>query len=72
MQDNLEILNLKEVSCYLHCSISLLRKLIYENEISYLEYYFKKEILDKWIVSKYNDIEIGGFDNDIRRNRTKI
>lgn len=65
MQNNSEILNLKETSLYLHCSISLLRRLIYENEIPYFKlhskYYFKKEILDKWLISKHNDIKIGGF-----------
>lgn len=71
-----EIMNIKETSSYLNCSISLLRKMIYENEIPFLKlhskYFFKKDILDKWIVSKHNNIEIGGVQNGIITNSTKI
>ena len=69
MQDNIQILNLKEASTYLHCSTALLRQLIYEKEVPFFKlhskYFFKKDILDKWLISKINDIEIGGFDDEL-------
>lgn len=59
MDSNLQILTLKEASAYLNCSISLLRKMIYENEIPFFKlhskYFFKKEILDEWLISKLNN-----------------
>lgn len=58
------ILNIKELSEYLNCSTSTIRKLIYNNEIPYFKimarYHFNLEVIDKWIISKHNDIEIGG------------
>ena len=70
------ILNIKELSEYLNCSISTIRKLIYNNDIPYFRimstYYFCKNLIDKWIISKHNDIEIGGMEYDIDRSSTKI
>ena len=64
MSDNIQILTLKEASAYLNCSISLLRKMIYKNEIPYFKlhskYFFKKEILDEWLISKHTNVNIGG------------
>lgn len=64
-----EILNIKELSVYLNCSISNIRKMIYENQIPFFrinsKYLFKKEILDKWVISKHNAIEIGGIEDEI-------
>lgn len=64
-----EILNIKELSEYLHCSISSIRKMIYENKIPYFRisnrYMFNRSIINKWITNLHNDIAIGGFDNEI-------
>ena len=64
-----EILNIKDLSEYLHCSISSIRKMIYENKIPYFRisnrYMFTRSIINKWITNLHNDIEIGGFDNEI-------
>lgn len=69
MQNKSEIFNLKECSIYLNCSISLLRKMIYKNEIPFFKlhskYFFKREILDKWLISKHNDIDLGIPENEI-------
>lgn len=63
------ILNIKELSEYLNCSISTIRKLIYNNEIPYFRiissYHFSKSLIDKWIISKHNEIEIGGMEDEI-------
>lgn len=59
-----EILNIKELSTYLNCSISQIRKMVYENKIPYFRIgnrlMFKCSIINKWIESLYNDIDIGG------------
>lgn len=64
MLENKMILNLKELSNYLKISKSMIRKLIYENDIPFYKvgnrYYFEKEIIQQWIISKHNNIEIGG------------
>lgn len=64
-----EILNIKELSSYLHCSTSKIRNLIYENKIPYFRignrYLFNLCIIKRWITNRYNDIEIGGFKNEI-------
>ena len=48
--------NIKEVSEYLHCSVSLIRKMVANKEIPYFRMgnrlYFKKEIIDTWINNK--------------------
>lgn len=68
--NNQEILNIKELSQYLHCSISKIRNLIYDNEIPYFRignrYLFNLSIIQKWITNQYNDIKIGGFNNEIK------
>lgn len=49
----MEILNIKEVSEYLHCSISTIRKLIRANQIPYFRIgnrlLFNREQIDNWI-----------------------
>ncbi len=71
MTRNLEkkILNIKELSDYLNCGTSTIRKLIYNNEIPYFKignkYHFDINIIDKWILDRHNDIEIGGFENEL-------
>lgn len=61
---NKENMNIKEAANYLNCSISMIRKLIYNDEIPTYrignKYYFQKEIIDQWIINKHNDIDIGG------------
>ena len=70
--ENKEILNIKELSLYLNCSISKIRNLIYENKIPYFRignrYLFNLSIIQRWITNCYNDIDIGGYENEIRRN----
>lgn len=64
MATNKENMNIKEVAAYLNCSVSMIRKLIYNDEIPRYcignRYYFQKEIIDQWIINKHNDIDIGG------------
>lgn len=52
----MEILNIKEVSEYLHCSISTIRKLIRANQIPYFRIgnrlLFNREQIDNWIFSQ--------------------
>lgn len=66
------ILNIKELSEYLNCGISTIRKLIYNNEIPYFKicssYHFDINLINKWIISKHNEIEIGGIEDDIVRS----
>lgn len=70
LQAKNQIITIKELSEYLNCSISMIRKMIYDNEIPYFKignkYHFNIEIINEWIVSKHNDIEIGGAYNDIK------
>lgn len=65
-----QIITIKELSEYLNCSISMIRKMIYNNEIPYFKignkYHFNIEIVNKWIISRHNDIEIGDFNNEIK------
>lgn len=67
MQNNEEIMNIKELCSWLHISQSMVRKLIYENKIPTFcignRYYFSKKIINKWILNKHNSIDIGGFDD---------
>lgn len=60
------IIDLKELSLKLGISVSMIRKLIYNNEIPTMKignrYYFHLDIIDKWLISKHNDIEIGGLE----------
>ena len=64
ISNNKEILNIRETCLWLHISQSMLRKLIYDNEIPYFKignrYYFEKDIIQQWIISKHNDIEMEG------------
>ncbi len=68
MQDN-DILNIKELSEYLHCSVSNIRKMIYANKIPYFRitnrYMFNRSIINKWITNLYNDIDIGNYENEL-------
>lgn len=65
-----EIMNIKEASQYLNCSISNIRKMIYQNKIPYFRitnrYMFNRSILNRWITNLYNDIDIGGYENEIK------
>lgn len=74
--ENKEIVDIKELAEYLSCGISTIRKLIYNNEIPYFKilskYYFNISLINKWILNRHNDIELGGDYNDVRRNYTKI
>ena len=58
----MEILNIKEVSEYLHCSISTIRKLIRANQIPYFRIgnrlLFNREQIDNWIFSQTSNTMI--------------
>ena len=60
--ENKEVLNISEAGNYLNCSVSKLRKMIYNNEISYFQignrYCFRKSNLDDWITSRSKNINI--------------
>lgn len=70
MSERRNIIDIKELSNYLNASVSTIRKMIYDNEIPFFKilgkYYFNLDIIDKWIISKHNNIEIGGFEDDYR------
>ncbi len=70
MKERRNIVDIKELSNYLNTSVSTIRKMIYDNEIPFFKilakYYFNLDIIDKWVISKHNDIEIGGFEDDIK------
>ncbi len=66
MQDNhREILNIKELSNWIHISNSKIRQLIYNNEIPVFKlgnrYFFKRDIIEQWLLNKHNITNIGGF-----------
>lgn len=68
MQNNhREILNIKELSNWIHISNSKIRQLIYNNEIPVFKlgnrYFFKRDIIEQWLLNKHNNIDIGGFGN---------
>lgn len=56
----MEILNIKEVASYLHCSISLIRNLVRSGEIPYFRLgnrlFFKKETINYWISNNENKV----------------
>ena len=58
MQEYKEILNIKEIAKYLNCSVSMIRKLIYDNQIPYFRignrYYFNIISIKNWIINKCN------------------
>ena len=64
MSSSQNILNLKDLALWLHISESMLRKLIYNNNIPYFKignrYYFDRDIIQKWIINLHNEIELGG------------
>lgn len=66
---NKTILNIKELSEYLNCGIGTIRKLIYNNEIPYFKimsrYHFDMNLINKWILEKHNNIEIGGLEDEL-------
>lgn len=66
MQNSKKILNIKELSELLNCSVSMIRKLIYNNEIPYFKigavYHFDSNVIEHWILDRHNDIEIGGLE----------
>lgn len=53
---SMEVLNIKEVADYLHCSVSTIRKLIRENNIPYFrigsKLLFEKEKVEEWVCSQ--------------------
>lgn len=62
METDNKILNIKELSNYLNCSVSMIRKLIYNNEIPYFKigniYEFHIDIINQWILKNHNDITL--------------
>lgn len=64
-----KVVDLKGLSEYLGIGTSTIRKLIYNNNIPYFKinskYEFHLDIINKWIISKHNDINLGDYDNDI-------
>lgn len=52
----MEVLNVKEMSEYLHCSISTIRKLVRTNQIPYFRIgnrlFFNKNYIDEWICNQ--------------------
>ena len=58
MHEYKEILNIKEIAKYLNCSVSMIRKLIYDNQIPYFRignrYYFNIISIKNWIINKCN------------------
>ncbi len=64
-----KVVDIKGLSDYLGLGSSTIRKLIYNNEIPYFKinskYEFHLDIINKWIISKHNDINLGDYDNDI-------
>ncbi len=58
----MEILNIKELSQYLNCSISSIRKLIRDNQIPYFricsKICFNKKQIDAWVQDKTIKCEV--------------
>ena len=52
----MQTFNIKEASEYLHCSVSMVRKMVANSEIPYFRIgnrlYFKKDLIDTWITNK--------------------
>ena len=70
MNFNKDIVNINELSDYLKCSISMIRKLIYNDEIPFFKignrYMFDLYQISEWIYKKTRNLEEG--DNyEIRR-----
>lgn len=65
MDFNKDIVNINELSDYLKCSISMIRKLIYSNEIPFFKignrYMFDLYQISEWIYKKTKNLE--GDDN---------
>lgn len=66
--NNKTILNIKECAEYLNCGVSTIRKLIYNNEIPFFKicsvYHFDLDLLNKWIINRHNEIDIGGYEDE--------
>lgn len=64
-QKDKSILNIKELSEYLGCVVSTIYKLIYNNDIPYFRiyssYHFDLNLINRWIINRHNNLEIGGF-----------
>lgn len=69
MNENKEIMNIKECSQYLNCSISKIRNMVYDNTIPNFRIgnriMFNRSIINRWITNLYNDIDLGGFENEL-------
>ncbi len=67
--ENKEILNIKELSKWIHTSESKIRQLIYKNEIPHFSignrHLFYRKAICQLIIKKHNDIDIGITENDI-------
>lgn len=52
----METFNIKELSVYLHCSISMVRKLVTNKEIPFYRIgnrlFFRKDLIDIWVNNK--------------------
>ncbi len=59
MNEQKENFNLKEMAEFLNCSPSMIRKLIYNNEIPYYKignrYYSNRIMLSTWLAKKYQN-----------------
>lgn len=63
MNFNKDIVNINELSDYLKCSISMIRKLIYNDEIPFFKignrYMFDLYQISEWIYKKTKNLEEG-------------
>ncbi len=66
-----ETFNIKELSTYLKCSVSEIRKLVKEKNIPFYrvgrKIYCRKESIDKWIIQQ----EINNLLDNVADNQTK-
>lgn len=69
MEKTRKILNIKELAEYLNCSVAMIRKLIYNNDIPYFKmgaiYQFDMDIINRWIINKHNDIYLKILEDDV-------
>lgn len=68
----MEIMNLKEMSVYLRCSQTTIRRMVRDHELPYFmirnRYYFRKNSVDEWLKQKEEENYIEDiFGNEIRK-----
>lgn len=68
----MEIMNLKEMSVYLRCSQTTIRRMVRDRELPYFmirnRYYFRKNSVDEWLKQKEEENYIEDiFGNEIRK-----